>query len=115
MSPSHPCTKSSGEPKSECQNHLCPKPTIKEIYENQTPPSSRLRISLLHFRPDFDFGNSICQNAKITIKIRDFVYSESIKLNPATLYPFALIAGEKGLLAHIHSFRFSIPHRSSQS
>ncbi|MCI0388088.1 MAG: hypothetical protein MOB07_04880 [Acidobacteria bacterium] len=33
------------------------------------------------------------------IEIRDFVYGKLIDLSPATLYPGALIAGEKGLLA----------------
>ncbi len=33
------------------------------------------------------------------IEIRDFVYCNLIDLSPATLYPGALIAGEKGLLA----------------
>jgi hypothetical protein len=33
------------------------------------------------------------------IEIRDFVYGRLIELSPATLYPGALIAGEKGLLA----------------
>ena len=33
------------------------------------------------------------------IEIRDFVYGKMIDLSPATLYPGALIAGEKGLLA----------------
>jgi hypothetical protein len=33
------------------------------------------------------------------IEIRDFVYGRLIKHSPATLYPSALIAGEKGLLA----------------
>jgi len=33
------------------------------------------------------------------IEIRDFVYDKLIDLSPATLYPGALIAGEKGLLA----------------
>ena len=33
------------------------------------------------------------------IEIRDFVYGKLIDLSPATLYPSALIAGEKGLLA----------------
>ncbi len=33
------------------------------------------------------------------IEIRDFVYGNLIDLSPATLYPGALIAGEKGLLA----------------
>src|SRR5262245_38723889 len=32
------------------------------------------------------------------IEIRDFVYGKLIDLSPATLYPSALIAGEKGLL-----------------
>ena len=33
------------------------------------------------------------------VEIRDFVYGKLIDLSPATLYPSALIAGEKGLLA----------------
>ena len=33
------------------------------------------------------------------IEIRDFVYDKLLELSPATLYPGALIAGEKGLLA----------------
>jgi len=33
------------------------------------------------------------------IEIRDFVYGRLINISPATLYPDALIAGEKGLLA----------------
>jgi hypothetical protein len=33
------------------------------------------------------------------VEIRDFVYGKLIDLSPATLYPGALIAGEKGLLA----------------
>jgi hypothetical protein len=33
------------------------------------------------------------------IEIRDFVYGRLIDISPATLYPSALIAGEKGLLA----------------
>ncbi len=33
------------------------------------------------------------------IEIRDFVYDKLIELSPATLYPGALIGGEKGLLA----------------
>jgi hypothetical protein len=33
------------------------------------------------------------------IEIRDFVYDKLFELSPATLYPSALIAGEKGLLA----------------
>jgi hypothetical protein len=33
------------------------------------------------------------------LEIRDFVYGKLIGLSPATLYPDALIAGEKGLLA----------------
>jgi hypothetical protein len=33
------------------------------------------------------------------IEIRDFVYGRLIEISPATLYPGALIAGEKGLLA----------------
>src|SRR5262245_603282 len=32
------------------------------------------------------------------VEVRDFVYSKLIDLSPATLYPSALIAGEKGLL-----------------
>src|SRR5262245_20977475 len=33
------------------------------------------------------------------VEIRDFVYGRLIEISPATLYPGALIAGEKGLLA----------------
>ncbi len=33
------------------------------------------------------------------IEIRDFIYGKLIELSPGTLYPGALIAGEKGLLA----------------
>ena len=33
------------------------------------------------------------------VEVRDFVYGKLIDLSPATLYPSALIAGEKGLLA----------------
>ena len=33
------------------------------------------------------------------VEIRDFVYGKLIDLSPARLYPSALIAGEKGLLA----------------
>jgi hypothetical protein len=37
--------------------------------------------------------------AQNQVEIRDFVYGKLIDLSPATLYPSALIAGEKGLLA----------------
>jgi hypothetical protein len=42
---------------------------------------------------------SIPQRPIAPIEIRDLVYSKLIGLSPATLYPGALIAGEKGLLA----------------
>src|SRR5215813_2543961 len=41
----------------------------------------------------------IPQSPIAPIAIRDFVYSKLIEISPATLYPGALIAGEKGLLA----------------
>src|SRR5262245_23856644 len=41
----------------------------------------------------------IPQSPIAPIEIRDFVYGKLIDLSPATLYPGALIAGEKGLLA----------------
>src|SRR5215510_3500577 len=41
----------------------------------------------------------IPQSPIAPIEIRDFVYGRLIELSPATLYPGALIAGEKGLLA----------------
>jgi hypothetical protein len=41
----------------------------------------------------------IPQSPIAPIEIRDFVYGRLIDLSPATLYPSALIAGEKGLLA----------------
>jgi hypothetical protein len=41
----------------------------------------------------------IPQSPIAPIEIRDFVYGRLIDLSPATLYPGALIAGEKGLLA----------------
>jgi hypothetical protein len=50
-------------------------------------------------------GIDVCVAADIPqlpiapIEIRDFVYGRLIELSPATLYPGALIAGEKGLLA----------------
>jgi hypothetical protein len=39
------------------------------------------------------------QSPIVPIEIRDFIYGKLIELSPATLYPGALIAGEKGLLA----------------
>jgi hypothetical protein len=41
----------------------------------------------------------IPQSPIASIDIRDFVYGKLIEFSPATLYPGALIAGEKGLLA----------------
>src|SRR5262245_16134704 len=41
----------------------------------------------------------IPQSPIAPIEIRDFVYGRLIEFSPATLYPGALIAGEKGLLA----------------
>ena len=41
----------------------------------------------------------IPQSPVAPIEIRDFVYGRLIEISPATLYPGALIAGEKGLLA----------------
>src|SRR6266545_1451822 len=41
----------------------------------------------------------IPQSPIAPIEIRDFVYGKLIELSPATLYPGALIVGEKGLLA----------------
>ncbi len=41
----------------------------------------------------------IPQSPIAPVEIRDFVYGRLIELSPATLYPGALIAGEKGLLA----------------
>jgi len=41
----------------------------------------------------------IPQSPIAPIAIRDFVYSKLIEISPATLYPGALITGEKGLLA----------------
>jgi hypothetical protein len=41
----------------------------------------------------------IPQSPIAPVKVRDFVYGRLIELSPATLYPGALIAGEKGLLA----------------
>jgi hypothetical protein len=40
----------------------------------------------------------IPQSPIAPVEIRDFVYTKLIDLSPATLYPGALIAGEKGLL-----------------
>src|SRR5262245_44662316 len=40
----------------------------------------------------------IPQSPIAPIEIRDFVYGRLIELSPVTLYPGALIAGEKGLL-----------------
>src|SRR5215813_11297599 len=42
---------------------------------------------------------NIPQSPIAPVEIRDFVYGRLIDLSPATLYPDALIAGEKGLLA----------------
>jgi hypothetical protein len=42
---------------------------------------------------------NIPQSPIAPVEIRDFVYGKLIDLSPATLYPSALIAGEKGLLA----------------
>jgi hypothetical protein len=39
------------------------------------------------------------QSLIASIEIRDFVYGRLIEISPATLYPGALITGEKGLLA----------------
>ncbi len=39
------------------------------------------------------------QSPIASIEIRDFIYSKLIALSPATMYPSALITGEKGLLA----------------
>src|SRR5262245_44736198 len=41
----------------------------------------------------------IPQSPIATVEIRDFVYDRLIEISPATLYPEALINGEKGLLA----------------
>src|SRR5262249_27108396 len=41
----------------------------------------------------------IPQSQIAPIEIRDFIYGKLIELSPATLYPGALIAGAKGLLA----------------
>ena len=41
----------------------------------------------------------IPQSPIAPVKVRDFVYGRLINLSPATLYPGALIVGEKGLLA----------------
>ena len=41
----------------------------------------------------------IPQSPIAPVEVRDFVYGRLIDLSPATLYPGALIAGEKGLLA----------------
>jgi hypothetical protein len=43
--------------------------------------------------------DDIPQSPHAPVKIRDFVYGKLIDLSPATLYPGALISGEKGLLA----------------
>jgi hypothetical protein len=40
----------------------------------------------------------LLQSPIAPVEIRDFVYDKLIELSPATLYPGALIAGEKGLL-----------------
>jgi hypothetical protein len=44
-------------------------------------------------------GADLPQSPIAPVEIRDFVYGRLIGLSPATLYPGALIAGEKGLLA----------------
>jgi hypothetical protein len=44
-------------------------------------------------------GTDIAQSPIASIEIRDFVYGKLLDLSPSTLYPDALIAGEKGLLA----------------
>src|SRR5215467_1595568 len=41
----------------------------------------------------------IPQSPIAPVEVRDSVYGKLIELSPATLYPGALIAGEKGLLA----------------
>src|SRR5262245_41814501 len=41
----------------------------------------------------------IPQSPIAPIEIRNFVYGSLIEISPATLYPGAFIAGEKGLLA----------------
>jgi hypothetical protein len=55
------------------------------------------------WREDRPIGFSVVadrpQSPIAPIEIRDFVYGRLIELSPATLYPGALIAGEKGLLA----------------
>ena len=52
------------------------------------------------YRPiDVRVVADIPQSPIAPIEIRDFVYGRLIDLSPATLYPGALIAGEKGLLA----------------
>ncbi len=52
------------------------------------------------YRPiDVRVVADIPQSPIAPIEIRDFVYGRLIDLSPATLYPDALIAGEKGLLA----------------
>src|SRR5262245_60819829 len=43
--------------------------------------------------------SDIPQSPIAPIETRNFVYSRLIELSPATLYPGAFIAGEKGLLA----------------
>jgi hypothetical protein len=48
---------------------------------------------------DFCVVAELPQFPMAPIEIRNFVYSKLIELSPATLYPGALIAGEKGLLA----------------
>jgi hypothetical protein len=48
---------------------------------------------------DIRFIADISQSPIAPVEIRDFVYGRLIDLSPATLYPSALIAGEKGLLA----------------
>jgi len=48
---------------------------------------------------DFHAVADIPQSPIAPVEVRDFVYGRLIELSPATLYPGALIAGEKGLLA----------------
>ena len=48
---------------------------------------------------DVRVAANIPQSPIAPIEIRDFIYGRLIKHSPATLYPDAVIAGEKGLLA----------------
>ena len=48
---------------------------------------------------DFRVFTAIPQAPIAPVEIRDFIYGRLIKHSPATLYPDAVIAGEKGLLA----------------